>query len=309
MEEGTVAVQFDNGDPQLFLESMKGSRGRWDGTWETNGALLAEVTVRVEASQPALGISGIKEVTGGLRSIRLAPALPEAGVTTVVDYQNFKPLAPGSLITLFGLRLSDGIAGADGFPLPIDLASATVVIDDTPLPLLYASDGQVNAMIPLNLAENAQHRLYIRRGLTVSYPVPIDLGPAQPEIFKSTLGGSQGHIYKFIPGAAALLADAANPAAAGDVIIIYCSGLGRVDPPVEAGQAAPLDPLSRTVLPVTLRIGGVAADVSFSGLAPGFSGLYQINATVPAGVAAGNEVTVDLEVAQQRSPQVTMAIR
>jgi uncharacterized protein (TIGR03437 family) len=309
MEEGTVAVQFDNGDPQLFLESMKGSRGRWDGTWETNGALLAEVTVRVEASQPALGISGVKEVTGGLRSIRLAPALPEAGVTTVAAFQNFKPLAPGSLITLFGLRLSDGTAGADGLPLPISLASATVVIDDTPLPLLYASDGQVNAMIPLNLAENAQHRLYIRRGLTVSYPVPIDLGPAQPEIFKSNFEGSQGHIYKFIPGAAALLADAANPVAAGDVIIIYCSGLGRVDPPVEAGQAAPFDPLSRTVLPVTLRIGGVTADVSFAGLAPGFSGLYQINATVPAGVAARNEVTVDLEVAQQRSPQVTMAIR
>jgi uncharacterized protein (TIGR03437 family) len=164
-------------------------------------------------------------------------------------------------------------------------------------------------MIPLNLAENAQHRLYIRRGLTVSYPVPIDLGPAQPEIFKSNFEGSQGHIYKFIPGAAALLADAANPVAAEDVIIIYCSGLGRVDPPVEAGQAAPLELLSRTVLPVTLRIGGIIADTSFAGLAPGFSGLYQINATVPAGVAAGDAVPVVVEVAGQQSPEVTMAVR
>jgi uncharacterized protein (TIGR03437 family) len=140
-----------------------------------------------------------------------------------------------------------------------------------------------------------------------SFTFAVD-GEPRSEAFLVLNRGS-GHIYKFIPGAAALLADAANPAAAGDVVIIYCSGLGRVDPPVEAGQAAPLNPLSRTVLPVTLRIGGVTADVSFAGLAPDFSGLYQINATVPAGVAAGNEVTVDLDVAQQRSPQVTMAIR
>jgi uncharacterized protein (TIGR03437 family) len=144
--------------------------------------------------------------------------------------------------------------------------------------------------------------------LTYSYPVPVDLAPAQPEIFKAAAEGFQGQIYKFIPGAAALLADAANPAAAGDFIIINCAGLGRVDPPVEAGEAAPSQPLSSTVLPVTLRIGGVAARVEFAGLAPGFSGLYQINAVVPA-VPVSGEVPVVVEVAGQQSPEVTMAVR
>jgi uncharacterized protein (TIGR03437 family) len=151
--------------------------------------------------------------------------------------------------------------------------------------------------------------LYVRRGLTYSYPVPIDLGPAQPEIFKATLEGSQGHIYKFIPGEAGLLADATNPVVEGDVIIIYCAGLGKVDPPVEAGLAAPSAPLSHAVLPVTLRIGGVTANAFFAGLAPGFSGLYQINAFVPAVAATGDAVPVVLEVAGQQSPEVTMAVR
>jgi uncharacterized protein (TIGR03437 family) len=309
LEEGTVAVSFNNGDPQLFLESMKDGRGRWDGTWETNSARLSDVTLRVEASQPALGISGVKEVAGGLRSVRTAPALPAAGVTTGATFQNFKPLAPGGLISLFGSQLSEGIAPAEGLPLPLSLASVTVVIDNTPLPLLFVKDDQVNAMIPFTLNENAQHRLYVRRGLTYSYPVPVDLAPAQPEIFKANAEGSQGQIYKFIPGAAAPLADAANPAVAGDVIIIYCAGLGRVDPPVEAGEAAPSQSLSSTVLPVTLRIGGVAARVEFAGLAPGFSGLYQINAVVPAVPVSGDAVPVVVEVAGQQSPEVTMAVR
>ena len=104
-------------------------------------------------------------------------------------------------------------------------------------------------------------------------------------------------------------ADAANPVAAGDVIIIYCAGLGRVDPPVEAGLAAPPQPLSQTVLPVTLRIGGVQANVFFAGLAPGFSGLYQINAIVPTVPATGDTVPVVIEVAGQQSPELTMAVR
>jgi adhesin/invasin len=39
-------------------------------------------------------------------------------------------------------------------------------------------------------------------------------------------------------------------------------------------------------------MGGVNAPVSFSGLAPGFVGLYQVNAEVPAGLASGNQPVV-----------------
>jgi uncharacterized protein (TIGR03437 family) len=60
---------------------------------------------------------------------------------------------------------------------------------------------------------------------------------------------------------------------------------------------------------VTVTIGGQEARILFAGLAPGFSGLYQINAFVPANSATGDAVEVILESAGQRSRPVTIAVR
>lgn len=54
---------------------------------------------------------------------------------------------------------------------------------------------------------------------------------------------------------------------------------------------------------------GVEAATSYTGLAPGFSGLYQINATIPAGVTPGGAVAVQLQVAGQTSEAATIAVR
>ena len=59
------------------------------------------------------------------------------------------------------------------------------------------------------------------------------------------------------------------------------------DQPLEASEAAPSDPLARTLNEVSVKIGGVDATVFYAGLAPGFAGLYQINATVLDGTPAG----------------------
>ena len=64
---------------------------------------------------------------------------------------------------------------------------------------------------------------------------------------------------------------------------------------LRGGDGRPSSPLARTNATPTVTIGGQPAAVSFSGLAPGFPGLYQIDATVPAGLSAGNQsVTVSI---------------
>jgi adhesin/invasin len=83
-----------------------------------------------------------------------------------------------------------------------------------------------------------------------------------------------------------------------------------VSPAVKEGLPAPATPpLSTTVNPVTVTIGGKAAQVAFSGLTPGYAGLYQVNAVVPAGITTGDAVPVVVSVAGQTSPVVTMAVR
>ena len=69
-------------------------------------------------------------------------------------------------------------------------------------------------------------------------------------------------------------------------MVFYASGLGPVDQPLRDGMNS-LDTLRRTTTPLQVLIGGVAGDVQFSGLSPQFTGVYQVNVVVPAGVSAG----------------------
>jgi uncharacterized protein (TIGR03437 family) len=102
----------------------------------------------------------------------------------------------------------------------------------------------------------------------------------------------------------------ANPAKAGkSVIAIYCTGLGPVVNPPATGAAASATELSPTIVPPAVTIGGVPANVLFSGLAPTFVGLYQINVEVPAGVSPGDAVAVAVSMGGAVSNTATVAIR
>ena len=103
--------------------------------------------------------------------------------------------------------------------------------------------------------------------------------------------------------------DATHPISAGDAIVIYCAGLGPVNPPVVAGSAAPSSDPAITTNPVTVTIGGKPAQVFFSGLVGGLAGEYQVNAHVPEGITPGNTVPLVISVAGFNSAPVTVAVK
>ena len=96
-------------------------------------------------------------------------------------------------------------------------------------------------------------------------------------------------------------------AAPGEIIRLYATGLGAVQPPVESG-AAP-EGLSTAVGTVTVTIGGRPAGVVFAGLAPNFAGVYQINASVPDGVPAGDAAVVISVDGTPSTGQATLAVQ
>jgi hypothetical protein len=85
--------------------------------------------------------------------------------------------------------------------------------------------------------------------------------------------------------------------------------LGAVSNQPVAGVAAGASPLSMTLTSPTVTIGGVGAVVTYSGLAPTFAGLYQINATVPLGASTGNTVPLVISIGSITSNSVTIAVQ
>ena len=103
----------------------------------------------------------------------------------------------------------------------------------------------------------------------------------------------------------------AHPAKIGDPtsLVILATGLGAVDPPVDSGGIPPSGTLSKTVATPTVRVGGVQAQVVFSGLAPGFVGVNQINIVIAPGTPVGNAVPLQIEMGGiTTSDKVTIAV-
>jgi uncharacterized protein (TIGR03437 family) len=227
------------------------------------------------------------------------------GVVNSASLAPQSPLAPGSLISIFGSHLATGSTSAQMLPWPIDMDGTQVQIQSRMIPLMRASDGRIDAILPFDLPMNTRLPLFVRRGTSLTPPVQVTIAPAVPAIFTTdNSGAGQGMIF-----AAGVLADAAHPVHAGDTVVIQCTGLGAVDQTATAGAPAPDSPAASATTPVHVNIGGVDAPVKAALLQPGLTGVYAVMTSVPDGAANGDAVAVFLTVSGQASPSVTMGIR
>jgi len=293
-------VQFNNGDAPVKLQSL--GNGMWDGTWPV-GATPASVTLTVLAQNPA-AVKGQSVINGGLTAGMPAPVIPSNGIVSTASFAAGQPVAPGELISIFGTNLSGGQSPAGAGVLPTSLAGTEVAVGSqsgpsagvfAALPLYYASGGLVNAVVPYEVSVNTNQQILLQWGSAYAPPVYVDVAAAAPGIFAITdLSGN--------------LIGANNPAAAAQVIVIYCTGLGAVTPSVADGNGSPA--LAYVQNPVTVTIGGQSiTNLVYAGLTPGVAGLYQINVAVPSGLAAGDNVPVSIGAANQASNQVVLSVR
>jgi uncharacterized protein (TIGR03437 family) len=229
------------------------------------------------------------------------------------------PLAPGTIAAIFGTNLNDGSSnafssfGSDG-KLLTTLGGASVTFNGIPAPLFSSFPAQLNVEVPEELAGATSATVQVTVGGQTSAPQSVPLGPGSPGIFTIPSGGTgQGAIQIantviFAAPSGSIQGAQAQPANSGDFLTIYCTGLGAVTNPPATGAPAPSYPPSTTTATPQVTIGGVQANVTFYGLAPGFVGLYQVNAQVPAGLPAGDAVPLVLTIGGQSSNTVTVAI-
>jgi uncharacterized protein (TIGR03437 family) len=302
-----VAATVTGGDPLMAMTHI--GNGIWQGTWKPVNA-AGGVTLFVTAVGPN-GVGGQNKVSGAVSipsPAATTPTVTAKGAVHAASNQGGVPIAPGGLMTVYGVNLADGVGQSKGLPLPQQLNGTQVLLGNQALPILYTSTGQLNVQVPYGVPVNTQYQLTVQHGTTLSVPQQLVVAQAQPGIFTvNQQGTGQGSIVK---SDGVTLAQAGTPASIGETVVIYCTGLGAVTPAVKEGSPAPATPpLSTTVNPVTVTIGGQAAQVTFSGLTPGYAGLYQINAVAPSGIVTGDLLPVVVSVAGQTSPAVTMAVR
>ena len=227
---------------------------------------------------------------------------------TVNDATYKTPVTPGSIAAVFGTNLSNGQASsAEPTPMPTTLAQSSFSVGGVAAPLYFVSPTQVNLQVPWELAGQSQTSIVDTVGGNASNTQTVPLAPFSPGIFTIDLSGSgQGAI---LVSGTTNLASPGTPASRSGYISIYCTGLGPVSNQPATGVAAGSNPLSYTATLPTVSIGGVNAVVSYAGLAPGFAGLYQVNAIVPAAATPGNAIPVVLTIGNVASNGVTIAVQ
>jgi uncharacterized protein (TIGR03437 family) len=304
MLSGSVVTSFSNGDPPLSLGSAKD--GHWSATWVPRNPRTSSTVVTVTAQKPEVNLQGSVQAVGNVPDNPNVPLLNLSPMVSAGSYLA-RP-SPGELVSIFGINLANGTQSASALPLTTQLQGALLVLAGRPLPLVFTSANQVNAMVPYDIVPGATYQLIAQTGTRLSVPQSVTVAAAEPAVFTTDSSGQgQGQIYIYVSATEQDLAGAGHPAKAGDVVTIYCAGLGAVTPSIDAGVA--VDRLIQTVNPVGVTIAGVPANVQFAGLTPNFTGLYQVNAVVPDGLAPGDALQVVLSVAGVSSPAVTMAVR
>jgi uncharacterized protein (TIGR03437 family) len=233
------------------------------------------------------------------------PSINPGGLVTAASYTS--PVAPGSIASVFGDFFVSTPVSATGLPLPSSLSGLSLQFDSgAPAPLFFVSGGQANLQVPWELAGQPQANLAASLSGQNGAAQTVNLATFAPAIFSTNSTGSgQGAILN----GSYHLVDVSNPATPGSTVLqIFCTGLGPVSNQPQTGSPAPLSPLAYTTTTPTVTVGGVPTDVSFSGLAPGYVGLYQVNAQVPVGLAANNAVPVVISMEGTASNTVTIAV-
>jgi trimeric autotransporter adhesin len=268
----TLAVTANAGPPQATIVSIAG--------------------VSIQVTQPGPGP---------------LPSINAGGVVNAASYA--ASVAPGSIAAAYGDFLLTQPSTDNGLPLSDGLEGLYLQFGNGDFaPLFFASAGQVNLQIPWEVNGQTQTTLSVltQNGQAGAAQTP-NLAPFAPGIFTiNSQGTGQGAILD----SSYRLVDSSNPATPGSTyILIYCTGLGAVANQPPTGSPALAAPLSKTENTTLVTIGGVPANVAFSGLAPGFVGLYQVNAQVPAGLAANNATPVMISIGGVASNTVTMAVQ
>jgi uncharacterized protein (TIGR03437 family) len=249
-----------------------------------------------------------------------APVIAPGGVIGAgLSAPSQQLLSPGAIFAIFGTNFAPAGTSATPGPLvngalPTNLGGACVEVNGVRAPLFAVFPTQINAQAPLSPQDTSASITVIAEcdgaSPVTSNAAYVLAGPASPEFFYLQFGAAGGNpvaAYNAVSGALIGPGDSSlpfstTPANAGDIVVLYATGLGATSPPTPVGGLA--TGASQLASPLGIALGGEPvdpADILYAGTAPGFAGLYQINLQIPSDAPAGPQ-PLALSVGNSSSP-------
>jgi uncharacterized protein (TIGR03437 family) len=181
------------------------------------------------------------------------------------------------LVSVFGTNLATSAQLASTLPLPLTMAGVSATVNGVAAPLLYVGPGQLNLQIPYETATGTALLAVSNNGLVATYSFPVSA--SAPGLFTQNQQGT-GPITAISSGGR------------GQEFALYVTGAGEVSPPIATGAVPGGPQVPVPLLPVSVKIGGVAAHLDFVGLPSWSVGTLQINFTVPPNAPLGSQPVV-----------------
>ncbi len=311
----------------LTIGSLSGSRIPWTATsdsyWLTISPSFGSTPTSVHVSvnpafaAPKTYIGTITISSPGLPSQSLGvtfsdTATPAPSISSVVNAASFaQGISPGSLATIFGTNLS----GISGIVFPggaLNYSGVTVTVAGISAPLFaIANTGggeQINFQVPANLPVLGTAEVDVNDNgfIGAIYNIPVSV--TSPGIFEYVPAGLGTQRYAAVLKPDGSASGPSNPALRGTTVSLFVTGLGPTTPSLVTGQPGPLPPATTVVRP-TVGLNNIGVPVVFSGAAPGFIGLDQINFQIPANAPTGAAVKLNIGIGGAYSQSSTIAIQ
>ena len=314
-----VFLPVTGGSPTAVLgqSSVSGTNPNWDSPdgLATADSLYQPIGLYVDR-QDTLYVGD----TGNNRVLQFPKPAVAVNAAT---FQASVPVGQGALATVFGAGLAGDKASVSATTWPTVLLNRKLFFNDNiAAPLYYLDQGQANFQVPSN-APLGMDRVAVRTADTGELIAggTVLVAASSPGIFTANQSGTGQAAVVNQDGS---INGPGSPAPVGSTILIYGTGQGQVSPAVADGTAAPGAPFANTIAVPTsdgkaclnsqpsmcVAIGSTGfGDVKFSGLAPGFIGLWQINVVIPQGTPSGSSVPVRVVINGTPSNSITIAVR
>jgi len=221
---------------------------------------------------------------------------------SVVNAGGFQrgPLAPGSLVAIFGSDFAPEAMLTVRAPWPKVLANTSVLVNGIAVPLAFVSPSQINAQVPYE-TELGQATVTVLAGNHVLPSMAVTVQPTAPGLFVD----SQHHVVA--QNQDETLNSTVHPAAPETLLTLYLTGQGTLSTPIADGAAAPAGYL---IIPegfVAATIGGQSVavlDVSMSAM---LVGVLQVTIATPSLGPGDKLLTVGINGSLSNAGFVTLS--